>query len=44
MFITEWFLDNPNVSKDVICLNVKDVESKEEETKMLGTCKPYHFL
>ena len=32
-FIPKCFLGSTNVSEDLICLNVKDSESKEVETK-----------
>ena len=40
-FIPNCFLDRTNLSKDVICLNVKDVEV---ETKNVRNMESYHFI
>ena len=43
-FIPNCFLDRTNLSKDVICLNVKDVESIEVETKNVRNMQSYYFI
>ena len=43
LFISRSFLDCTNASKDVIYLNVKDVESKEEETKNVRNMQTLSF-
>ena len=44
LFIPKWFLYSTDDSEDVICVNVKDVEIKEVEPKMLEVCKRYHLI
>ena len=43
-FIPNCFLDRTNLSKDAICLNVKDVESIEVETKNVRNMQSYYFI
>ena len=43
-FVPKGFLDSTIVSRDVICLNVKDVKSKEVKQKMLRICRLCHVI